>query len=223
MAIQAQTKRALHDSLLVMNASPRRVHAAVRLGFVWAVALSVIAVVQGQGAGSKSAAPVNPDAAAIADFQKRVKEYVALHQKLEASLPKLSKEATPQEIDKNQRELGRLVGAARAGAKHGDLFTPAMQAIVRRLLAVQFAGPQGKKLRASIMDENPVGIKLSVNGRYPDTVPLSTMPPDVLKALPPIPEELEYRFIGDRLVLMDVHAHIIVDYVDKALPATSGH
>ena len=36
----------------------------------------------------------------------------------------------------------------------------------------------------SIMDENPVGIKVTVNMRYPDEVPLSTMPPDLLAALP---------------------------------------
>ena len=38
------------------------------------------------------------------------------------------------------------------------------------------------------------------------------MPPQVLQALPKLPEELEYRFIGDRLILFDIHAHIIVDH-----------
>ena len=31
-------------------------------------------------------------------------------------------------------------------------------------------------------------------------------------------EELEFRFIGDRLILMDVHAHIILDIIEDALP-----
>ena len=33
------------------------------------------------------------------------------------------------------------------------------------------------------------------------------MPPQVLAALPKLPEDIEYRFIGDRLILLDVHAH----------------
>jgi hypothetical protein len=44
------------------------------------------------------------------------------------------------------------------------------------------------------------------------------MPPQVLKALPKLEEDLEYRFIGERLVLMDAHAHIIVDFTDDVLP-----
>ena len=44
------------------------------------------------------------------------------------------------------------------------------------------------------------------------------MPPDVLKALPPLPESLEYRFVGDSLILLDPHAHIIVDFLPNALP-----
>jgi hypothetical protein len=50
--------------------------------------------------------PLTPaDAQALATMNERVKEYVALHVKLERSLPKLPKEATPEQIDKNQRAL----------------------------------------------------------------------------------------------------------------------
>jgi hypothetical protein len=70
----------------------------------------------------------------------------------------------------------------------------------------------------SIMDENPVGLKITVNMRYPDQVPLSTMPPDLLAALPKLPEEFEFRFVGDRFILLDKHAHLIVDFVDNVLP-----
>jgi len=78
--------------------------------------------------------------------------------------------------------------------------------------------PGGDTTKASIMDENPQGTKIQVNGRYPDTVPLSTMPPDMLAALPALPEELEYRFVGDRLVLLDTKAHLIIDFVENVLP-----
>ena len=162
--------------------------------------------------------PVNPDAKALAGFLDRVNEYVKVHQKLEASLPHLPKEATPQQIDKNQRALGQLIQAARKTAKPGDIFTPESQAVIKRLLAKVFGGADGAALKASIMDENPGVPKIVVNGRYPDTVPLSTIPPQVLQGLPKLPEEIEFRFVGNTLVLMDVHAHIIADFIADAFP-----
>ena len=63
------------------------------------------------------------------------------------------------------------------------------------------------------MDENPMGVKIAVNDRYPDTIPLATMPPDILAALPKLPADLEYRFVGNRLIILDNKAHLIVDFV----------
>ena len=38
------------------------------------------------------------------------------------------------------------------------------------------------------------------------------------KALPPLPDELEDRFVGDALILFDAHAHIVVDFFQNVLP-----
>lgn len=162
--------------------------------------------------------PDGPDAAVLAKFEAKVKQYRDLHQKLEDTLPKLSKDATPEQIDSHQRALARLVREARAAAKPGDIFTPEIQVVVRRLMAEVFGGADGAALKASIMDENPGPMKLTVNARYPDTVPLSTVPPQVLQGLPKLPDELEFRFIGRHLILMDEHAHIIVDLIENVLP-----
>jgi hypothetical protein len=167
---------------------------------------------------STAAHPNSADAPVLRDFEARVDEYVALHKKLEDSLPKLSKDSTPEQIDSHQRALARLVQEARAGAKPGSIFTPDVQAVVHRLMAQVFGGRDGAALKASIMDENPGGVKLAVNGRYPDTVPLSTVPPQVLQGLPKLPEELEFRFIGRHLILMDEHAHLIADLMENVLP-----
>ena len=164
------------------------------------------------------AQPADAQAKILADFMERVKVYVALHQKAEASLPKLGKEANPKQIDDTQRTLGALIQKARAGARRGDVFTPDMTAFVKRLLARVFAGADGKQLRASIMDENVKPMALKVNQRYPDEIPLTTMPPEVLQTLPKLPEELEYRFVGEQLILLDPHAHIIADFIIDALP-----
>jgi hypothetical protein len=151
-------------------------------------------------------------------MNERLGDYIDLHTKLERSLPKLPKDATPQQIDKNQRAFEALMRKARATAKPGDIFTSEARPIIKRLLATVFGGPEGKELKASIMDENSTGITISVNGRYPDKVPLSSVPPEVLQTLPKLTEDMEYRFIGDRLILLDTHAHVVADFIDDALP-----
>ena len=158
------------------------------------------------------------DAQALAQFDERVKAYADLHKRLEGTLPKLPKETNPTTIDTHQRALEKLIKAERTNAKPGDLFTPPVQAHIRQLLARVFAGKQGAELKGTILDENPGKIALTVNSRYPDEVPLSTVPPQVLASLPKLPPELEYRFIGDRLILLDVHAHTVADYMDNVFP-----
>jgi len=166
--------------------------------------------------------PLNPeDARALATMNDRIIQYVELHIRVEQTLPKLPEEATPEQIDNHQRALEKLLREARAKAKPGDIFTAEARQVIKRLLAQVFSGPEGKELRSSIMDENPVDpstIRLTVNSRYPDTVPLATVPPQVLQALPELSEDLEYRFVGDWLILLDTHAHIVADYIGNALP-----
>lgn len=163
--------------------------------------------------------PLSPaDSQALSTMNDRVRDYIDLHIKLERTLPKLPEEATPQQIDRNQRTFEVLMRNARATAKPGDIFTPQARPVIIRLLATIFGGPDGRQLKASIMDENPVGVTVAVNGRYPDAVPLSTIPPQVLQTLPKLSEDMEYRFIGDRLILLDTHAHVIADFIDNALP-----
>jgi hypothetical protein len=109
--------------------------------------------------------------------------------------------------DLHERLIGNLTAEARP--------------VIKRLCASVFGGPDGKQLKASIMDENPVtpaAINLTVNSRYPDTVPLTTVPSQVLQTMPKLTEDLEYRFIGDWLILLDVHAHVIADFIEDVLP-----
>jgi len=159
----------------------------------------------------------NPTAKIIADYQDRVKAYLTAQRKISADIPKLPDRAAPQQIDARQRDLGARIMAARKGVKRGDLFGPEFSALVRKLLAPLFKGPDGAKIRAAIFDE-PHPVVPEVNARYPDDVPLSTMPPDIMRMLPAVDPELEYRFIGRHLILMDVEAHVILDVIDNAIP-----
>jgi hypothetical protein len=160
----------------------------------------------------------NADAAAFEAFSKRVTGYTALQKKVSAGLPSVPDKATPKQLDDHQRALGQAIVQARKGAKKGDIFGPDMPALIRRLLAPVFKGAEGAQARAAIIEE-PHPVVPLVNARYPDEVPLSTMPPDVLRLLPKLEEGLEFRFVGRHLILLDVKAHLIVDVIDNAMPA----
>ncbi len=159
-----------------------------------------------------------PDAAAVASFLDRVNAYVAVHKKLEATLTKLPKEATPRQIDQNERALNALIRSARKNAKRGDLFTPEITVIIKRVMAQVFGGPDGEKLRSSVMDENVKEMPMTVNQRFPDGIPMTTMPPAVLKALPELPEQMQYRFVASQFILLDPHANVVADYIVGVLP-----
>lgn len=155
----------------------------------------------------------------MVDFVARVEGYNALREKLTADIPRLSEKATPEELDKHQRALAVLISAARKGAKPGDVFVPDMQTVVRTLMARVFKRPEQRaELKASIAEENPTGVKVVVNTRYPEGVPLSSMPPEVLKNLPKLPKDFEYRFVGESLILLDTRAYLVVDVMSFALP-----
>ena len=170
------------------------------------------------GSPTQTQAAVSTDAAATAEFSKRMASYVELQKKNTAALPKVPDKATPEQLYAHKIALAKLMTAARKTAKKGDVFGPDMPAAVRRWLSPMFKGPDGDNLRKTIHDE-PHPVVPAVNVRYPDDVPLSTMPPDVLKLLPKLEDTLEYRFIGRHLILLDVAAHLIVDIVDNAIPA----
>jgi len=189
---------------------------------IWtSVATAVVfALATHDGVSAAFQAPVNPTAKTIADYQERVKGYLAAQRKISVDIPKLPDKATPQQIDARQRDLGRRMMAARKTAKRGDIFGADMSALLRTLLAPLFNGPDGAKARAAIFDEDHPVVP-GVNVRYPDAVPMSTMPPDVMRLLPGVDPALEYRFIGRHLILLDVEAHLIIDVVDNAIPAVS--
>ena len=164
----------------------------------------------------------NPDAGLLADFKQRVDEYVKLRNKAEGAAPtELEEKSKPAEIVTAEKSLAHNVRMARVDAKRGDIFTPATQAMFRRMLK----GPLAKSMdaadnKAIIKDDAPAPkeVPFKVNAEYPKEVPLSTVPPDVLAALPQLPEDIQYRFAGKHLLLFDAKANIIIDFMLNAMP-----
>ena len=67
---------------------------------------------------------------------------------------------------------------------------------------------------------NPL-MRLAVNGIYPDTEPITALPPALLAAFPPLPVEVAYRVVGRTLILVDVKSRLIVDVARLILPPAS--
>jgi hypothetical protein len=163
-------------------------------------------------AAAAPAAAAGTPPAVLEAFDGRVKSYLTLKEKAVRALPHLTKQSTPDEVVRHQRALAERIKAARAGAKTGEFFTPEIEALVKRTMTEVLSGPDGKSVRDSILDENPDVKEIALHQQYPSSVPLSTMPPQVLAALPKLPKGLEYRFLGSRLVLLDTDADIILDH-----------
>lgn len=69
------------------------------------------------------------------------------------------------------------------------------------------------------MDENPGTLpNVGVNDKYPDGIPVTSMPPELIDQLPKLPEKMEFRFLGKRLVLVDSCASLVVDITPNLLP-----
>ena len=163
----------------------------------------------------------NPDAGLVADFKKRVDAYVKLRKDAEGNAPDLKRTDKPGEIATAETTMAQRVRETRATAKRGDILTPATEAMFRRLLRSPLTkGADAADNKAIIKDDAPMPkeIPFKVNGDYPKVAPLSTVPPDVLLALPPLPEDVQYRFVGKHLLLYDAKANLIIDFMLNAMP-----
>jgi hypothetical protein len=128
-------------------------------------------------------------------------------------------EASPEETRAHGAALLNLIAAERTRAQEGDLFVSGIQPLIRRLVTGVLSGPEGRQELSEIREEaGERQVTVQINTRYPDDVPLSAVPFDVLRALPELPQELEYRFLANHLILLDVHARMIADCLRDVLP-----
>jgi hypothetical protein len=152
------------------------------------------------------------------DFARRVGAYVELHRHIERLLPEEVVTSDPARLLAPRLALAREMRAARHGARRGDIFAPPLEKYFRTLIARTLQRAGIRDLLTTIEDENTVHTPASVNGEYPAGRSLPCMPPSLLAALPPLPPELRYSFVGRDLILWDVHAGLIVDFVPRAVP-----
>jgi len=174
----------------------------------------------GQAVAPKPQAPQSAEQArAFTEFTELVQQYVELRNKLEASLPRLGSKEPQDKIVAHQQAFAQRIREARAGAKRGGIFAPEIAEEFRRLIRRELQGPKGPNARKTMRQGDPVKpFRLRVGDTYPETLPVTTMPPALLLKLPQLPEAVAYRIVGRDLVLQDVEARVIVDFIHDALP-----
>jgi hypothetical protein len=171
---------------------------------------------QKAGAAKTSTDPaVNPNAALMADFKARVERYAELHKGLAKGDAKQKEDTTAERINTQKDALAAKIQAARTGARQGDIFTPEIRPVFRKLLAPEMKGEEGRDAKEIIKDDAPAPgtVPFKVNAKYPEKQPKPTMPSNLLLNLPTLPEPLEYRVVGQHLLLLDTSTDLIVDYI----------
>lgn len=152
---------------------------------------------------------------ALQQFQRAVVEYVGLRATLAKEIVGPSPNSTAAQITATSDGLARAVQRARPKPPPGAFFdagaASALRGKIRELLAKNAALLEG--LDDEVRPRTP-----DIYDRFPGSAPLSTMPPSLLAILPTLPPELEYRLVGEDLVLRDIAAAIVLDVLPKALP-----
>jgi hypothetical protein len=166
-------------------------------------------------AGAPQAPPASPESPVFSAFTQRAQEYI----KLQKSVPRLRTTKHREEIIDRRRGLAQKIRETRPNAKPGDIFTADVSEEFRRVIRSAFQGPNAPNVRRTIRQGEPVqGWHLTVNGDYPEHLPLTTVPPTLLLRLPELPSGLAYRIIGHDFVLEDTEARLIVDFIPGIIP-----
>lgn len=161
--------------------------------------------------------PVNPMGAATLEFHKRIQAYVKIHNEAESKVPNLKRTDDPVEISGREKALAEMIMTLRAGAQPGEIFAKEYQPYFIKIVQDDFA-TRSRADRIALINELPKNIKVDINTVYPTTIPLETFPARLLRKLPDLPPELEYRIVGRSLILRDVKANLIVDILRDVVP-----
>jgi hypothetical protein len=162
---------------------------------------------------------VNPQAAAMKAFVDRVNDYVSLTKKLDDGLPKLAPTDDTAKTDARQKALAERVREARKDAKRGDIFGTA-EPYFREAIAKDSSRRSTRDKNAAL-EEVPAKDPLRVNAYYPEKAALATVPPLLLSQLQPLPDGIEYRFMGNDLILRDAKTNLVIDFINHSVPGST--
>jgi hypothetical protein len=201
---------------LSVGRSQRRPAESRCRGGVLAGAGLVVAMMLASTLGVAQEVRVNAHAAMLQRFAERVDAYLEVRRDAKRGLPPLTETDDPADINNRERQLADAIRDRRRHANRGDVFGPDMGTFVRHTVRAYWNGLSLDERRA-LMEDMPKRVPPVVNMAYPPGLPLVTTPPDVLEALPDLPEGLEYRLYSRHVILRDAEAGLIVDLLDNVV------
>jgi hypothetical protein len=175
-----------------------------------------VAIAAAGAAGARAQSAVSDADAALSVFHERVDSYVALHRRL-APPPAAAGSTDSLSRLLTSRYLASAIRSSRRTSQQGDIFTPDVATLFRQLLTDSIGERDGETFLAELGHGaiTPRGMHPTVNEPYAMTT-VFRMPPDVRLGLPPLPAELDYRIAAHDLLLWDIYAGIVVDFVPNA-------
>ena len=175
------------------------------------------AAAHGASAQGPTAAAAD-EKAAVVQFEVAIADYMKLRQRLRSEITGPVPGSTAIDLNRASDALAAAIQRARSGAREGSIFrVPVSIVFKRRVDEVVRLDNLGPTL-ADIDDEAPTIKTPAIHLRFPSASQMATMPPSLLAALPELPKELEYRIVGQYLVLRDVDAALILDFIPAAVP-----
>jgi hypothetical protein len=153
------------------------------------------------------------------EFTEGIAHYMDIHRAVVAMMGPPLQHTDPKALLDQQWAFADAIRARRC-EEMGAVFTPSTAAFFRARIA-------------TILHETEVdvaGILREMDEDWEEEAPLpetndpfpwgagNMMWPSMLLRLPELPRELEYRFVGRDLVILDVRASLVVDVLVDALP-----
>jgi hypothetical protein len=158
------------------------------------------------------------DTAAYKHLNEEIARYLAINTDLRAEVTGPVPNSTARELNTASDMLFNAIRRARPRGRQGDFFDADATGLIMQRLREALRSPNASAALAGIDDERPATLRPQIYVRFPAADEMATMPPSLLRVLPPLPAELEYRIVGEYLVLRDVKAAMILDFVPKAVP-----
>jgi hypothetical protein len=174
------------------------------------LAVAVPLLIAGVAPAPRAAVPApGNESAALAAYARALDGYMRLRGTLEWWV--LPDEGIAGERVGSAEILADRMRDARRSARQGDVFTPSVAAAFRARIDEALAcasGDEGEDL--PLIASGTASRLPAVNGVLPPHAGERTWVSRIPE-LPPLPEVLEYRFVGRHLVLFDAELNLVVD------------
>ena len=148
-------------------------------------------------------------------FRERVAAYTELRLQIIDYLLENGIDPNAQDGREFRHRLGLGIREARRRSQPGEIFCPEVAGHLRQMVWNALLGED------DILSEVPTVPAVRVNDFYPEGEPLATVPPSLLQRLERLPPELQYRFLSNALILLDIDTALIVDFIPNAFQRSS--